>query len=85
MRVSRAVNGDMGPSRNDPDVQAEIKYIETALITVDTRAIAKYGGVKGITKRLMELKDLPKSSGPGATIDDYATWVSDRLRAQETV
>ena len=76
---------EYGPSRNDPDVQAEIKYIENALNNADTRIIAKYGGVEEISDRLMELKDLPKSSGPGATIDDYETWVSDRLRAEETV
>ena len=66
---------EYGPSRNDPDVQAEIKYIETAIIHADTRIIAKYGGVEEISDRLMERKDLPKSSGPGATIDDYETWV----------
>ena len=76
---------EYGPSRNDPDVQAEIKYIETALIHADTRIIAQYGGVEEISDRLMELKELPQSSGPGATIDDYETWVSDRLRAEETV
>ena len=76
---------EYGPSRNDPEVQAEIKYIETALNNADTRIIAKYGGVEEISDRLMERKDLPKSSGPGATIDDYETWVSDRLRAEETV
>ena len=76
---------EYGPSRNDPDVQAEIKYIETPLNNADTRIIAKYGGVSGIAKRIRYLKDLPKSSGPGATIDDYETWVCDRLRAQETV
>ena len=74
-----------GPSRNDPDVKEEIKYIETAVLSVDMEVLAKYGGVSGIAKRLRYLKDLPKSSGPGATIDDYETWVSDRLRAQETV
>ena len=76
---------EYGPSRNDPDVQEEIKYIETAVLSVDMEVLAKYGGVSGIAKRLRYLKDLPKSSGPGATIDDYETWVSDRLRAQETV
>ena len=76
---------EYGPSRNDPEVQAEIKYIENAINNADTRIIAKYGGVEEISDRLMELKDLPKSSGPGATIDDYETWVSDRLRAEETV
>ena len=74
-----------GPSRNDPDVKAEIKYIENALNNADTRIIAKYGGVEEISDRFIELKDLPKSSGPGATIDDYETWVSDRLSAEETV
>ena len=76
---------EYGPSRNDPDVQAEIKYIEAALLTVDTDIIAKYGGVEEISDRLMELKDLPKSSGPGATIDGFERWVSSRLRAEETV
>ena len=76
---------EYGPSRNDPDVQDEIKYIENAVLTVDTEVLAKYGGVQGISKRLSFLKDLPKSSGPGATIDDYETWVSDRLRVLETV
>ena len=71
-----------GPSRNDPEVQAEIQHIENAIITADARIIAKYGGVQEITERLMELKDLPKTSGSvGATIDDYETWVSDRLSA----
>ena len=76
---------EYGPSRNDPDVQDEIKYIETAILTVDMEVLAKYGGVSGIAKRMRYLKDLPKSSGPGATIDDYETWVSDRLSAEETV
>ena len=76
---------EYGPSRNDPDVQAEIKYIETAVMTVDMEVLAKYGGVSGIAKRMRYLKDLPKSSGPGATIDGFETWVSSRLRAQETV
>ena len=76
---------EYGPSRNDPDVQNEIKYLENALLTVDREVLAKYGGISGIVKQLRYLKDLPKSSGPGATIDDYETWVSDRLRAEETV
>ena len=45
-----------GPSRNDPDVQAEIQHIENALLVVDR-----------------------------ATIDGFETWVSSRLRAEETV
>ena len=65
-------------------MQAEIKYIENAIITADAVVIAKYGGVEAISDRLMELKDLPKSSGPGATIDGFETWVSDRLRVLES-
>ena len=75
---------EYGPSQNDPDVQVEIRYIENALLNVDTDIISKYGGVRGITERMRYLKDLPKSSGPGATIDDYETWVSDRLRVLES-
>ena len=74
-----------GPSRNDPNVKAEIQHIETALTNADTRIIAKYGGVEAISDRLIELKDLPQSSGSfGPTIDDYETWVSDRLRVQDS-
>ena len=51
-----------GPSRNDPNVQAEIKLIEAAIINVDMRIIRKYGSVEEISDRLMELKDLPKTS-----------------------
>ena len=35
-----------GPNRNGPDVQAEIQYIENAIVTVDTDIISKYGGVQ---------------------------------------
>ena len=75
---------EYGPSRNAPDVKEEIKYIETAVLTVDVEVLAKYGGISGIVKRLRYLKDLPKSSGPGATIDGFETWVSSRLRVQES-
>ena len=72
---------EYGPSRNDPPVKAEIQYIEKALVKLDTAIIAKYGGVKGISKRLIELKTLPRSKGAtGVSIDSYETWVSRRLR-----
>ena len=74
-----------GANRNDPAVQAEIQHIENALLTVDRATIARYDGVKGITKRLRELKDLPRTSGTdGTTIDGFDTWVSDRLRLLES-
>ncbi len=72
------------PSRNDPDVLDDIRYIENAILTADGQIISKFGGVSGIAKRLRYLKNLPKSSGSiGATVDGFETWVSDRLRAQE--
>ena len=70
-----------GPTQDDPPVKAEIQYIEKALVKLDTSIIAKYGGVKGISKRLIELKTLPRSKGAtGVSIDSYETWVSRRLR-----
>ena len=73
------------PSRNDPEVKAEIQHIENALRTVDRAIIARYDGVRGITRRLRELKGLPKSSSTiGVTIDGFETWVSDRLRVEES-
>ena len=59
--MSRAVIERMGRTGNDPAVQAEIQHIENALLTVDRATIARYDGVKGITKRLRELKDLPRT------------------------
>ena len=75
----------VGPTQDDPPVKAEIKAIEEAVLSLDTDVIAKYGGLQGIAERMSYLKNLPKSSGPGATIDGFETWVSDRLKAQETV
>ena len=73
------------PSRNDPEVKAEIQHIENSLLTVDRPTIARYGGVNDMVKRLGELKDLPKSSSTiGVTIDGFETWVSDRLRVEES-
>ena len=59
----------------------EIQHIENTVVTVDTGIMAKYGGVKGTSKRLIELKSLLRSKGAsGASIDGYETWVSRRLR-----
>ena len=74
-----------GTSRNHPDVQAEIQSIENAVLTGETDIIDKYGGLHGVSERLSYLKNLPKASGSfGPTIDDYETWVSDRLRLQDS-
>ena len=70
-----------GPTQDDPPVKAEMQYIENALVKLDTAIVAKYGGVKGISKRLIALKTLPRSKGAtGVSIDGYETWVSRRLR-----
>ena len=70
-----------GPTQDDPPVKAEMQYIENALVQLDTAIVAKYGGVKGISKRLIELKTLPRSKGAtGVSSDSYETWVSRRLR-----
>ena len=70
-----------GQSQADPDVKAEMQYIENALRKANNAILAKYGGVKGASKRLIGLRNLPKSkSDTGASIDSYETWVSPRLR-----
>ena len=86
---SRAADPDSqranGPSRNDPDVQAEIQHLTNAVLAMDTEVLVKFGGVQGISKRIKALKDLPQSAGSaGVTIDGFETWVSDRLRMQES-
>ena len=52
-----------GPHRDDPDVKAEIQYIENGIVTVDTGIISKYGAVQGCSDRLVKLKGLPRSNG----------------------
>ena len=77
----QGVHKAAGPTQDDPPVKAEMQYIENALVKLDTAIVAKYGGVKGISKRLIELKTLPRSKGAtGVSIDSYETWVSRRLR-----
>ena len=74
-----------GTSRNHPDVNAEIRSIENAVLSGETDIIAKYGGLQGVSERLGYLKNLPKANSTvGPTIDDYQTWVSDRLREQDS-
>ena len=77
---------EYGPSRNDPDVQAEMQQIEDIMRRGDRAVLSNYGGFQGATLRLIELRKLPQSKrASGASIDGYETWVSDRLRAEETV
>ena len=74
-----------GPTQNDPAVKAEMQYIENAIINLDTELMAKYGGFQRTSKRLIELKTLPRSKGTtGVSIDGYETWVSRRLRVLDS-
>ena len=73
-----------GLTQDNPDVQAEMQYIENALRHVDAVIIEKYGGVHDISERFIELKMLPLSLGATrVSIDSYETWVSRRLRMPE--
>ena len=70
-----------GPTQDDPDVKAEMQLIENAILKVDTRFMAKYGGVQAASMRLLALRELPKSKvETEASIDSYEIWVSSRLR-----
>ena len=70
-----------GQTQDDPDVKAEMQLIENAILKVDTRFMAKYGGVQAASMRLLALRKLPKSKvEPEASIDSYEIWVSSRLR-----
>ena len=72
---------EYGPSRNDPDVQAEITRIEQAILTGDRRVCADYGDVNGASDRLIALRELPTATRDrGRSIESFETWVSRRLR-----
>ena len=74
-----------GPTQDDPEVKEEMKYIQNAIVSANREIIAKYGGVKKISDRFIELKSLPKSEGTtGVSIDGFETWVSRRLRMPDT-
>ena len=75
---------EQGLTQDNPDVKAEMQYIDNALRHVDAVGIAKYGGVRAISIRFRELKTLPLSLGATkVSIDSYETWVSRRLRMPE--
>ncbi len=74
-----------GQTQDDPAVKAEMQYIENAIINLDTELMGKYGGFQGTSKRLIELKTLPRSKGTtGVSIDGYESWVSRRLRVLDS-
>ena len=70
-----------GQTQDDPDVKAEMQLIENAILKLDARFMAKYGGVQAASRRLLALRKLPKSKVESeAAIDSYEIWVSSRLR-----
>ena len=57
----------------------EIARIEQAIRGMDDAVIEKHGGLQGCLKRIVDLKDLLRSSRPGTAIDGFTTWRSSRL------
>ena len=71
-----------GPSAApEPDSAArrEIVRIEQAIRKKDDRVLKEYGDLQACLKRIVELKDLHRSSTPGTMIHGFATWRSRRL------
>ena len=59
--------------------RCDIDRIEQAIRGMDDAVIEKHGGLQGCLQRIVELKDLLRSSRPGTTIDGFTTWRSIRL------
>ena len=75
---------EQGLTQDNPDVKAKIQYFKNAILNVDRKIIAKYGGVNEIARQYRELNNLPLSLGATkVSIDSYETWVSRRLRIPE--
>ena len=71
-------------TQDNPDVKTKIQYFKNAILNVDRKIIAKYGGVNEIARQYRELINLPLSLGATkVSIDSYETWVSRRLRMPE--
>ena len=70
-----------GPAAREPGRAArrEIARIEQAIRGMDDAVIDKHGGLQGCLERIVELKDLLRSSRPGTAIDGFAAWRSSRL------
>ena len=52
-----------------------MRQLEQAIINVDLRFMAKYGGLQGISKLLMALLRLPTAApGAGITFSEWADW-----------
>ena len=70
---------DPHPSEFDHEIGREIVRIEQAIRAKDERVLKEYGDLQACLKRIVELKDLHRSSTPGTMIHGFATWRSRRL------
>ncbi len=70
---------DPHPSEFDHGIGREIARIEQAIRAKDDRVLKEYGDLQACLKRIVELKDLHRSSSPGTMIHGFATWRSRRL------
>ena len=70
---------DPHPSEFDHEIGREIARIEQAIRAKDERVLKEYGNLQACLKRIVELKDLHRSSTPGTMIHGFATWRSRRL------
>ena len=70
---------DPHPSEFDHEIGREIVRIEQAIRDKDDRVLKEYGDLQACLKRIVELKDLHRSSSPGTMIHGFATWRSRRL------
>ena len=68
-----AASGAVDPARR------EIARIEQAIRGMDDAVIEKHGGLQGCLERIVELKDLLRSSRPGTAIAGFTTRRSRRL------
>ena len=58
-----------GQTQDDPDVKAEMQLIENAIIKVDTRFMAKYGGFRQASRRYIALKKTSQVEGRTRSLD----------------
>ena len=70
---------DPHPSECDHEIGREIVRIEQAIRDKDDRVLKEYGDLQACLKRIVELKDLHRSSSPGTMIHGFTTWRWRRL------
>ncbi len=76
---SATASGPSAAPEPDSAARREIVRIEQAIRKKDERVLKEYGDLQACLKRIVELKDLHRSSSPGTMIHGFATWRSRRL------